>query len=716
MTRLRNDNSDLRFEHDLLSYLVRTTQNGTPVERDVNGLGWRLRLTSPSGMVRYEKDALGRNAAIYEGTALSGTIATYEYRGRDRVKRRGYGNGAHESFDYDGLGRLTAITNAVGTNVPFAATRFALDANGMRRDIDYQGFGGRQGTYAEKISYDSIARIVGISRSGPALPPGLAAAMSFELDDADNRISTKAGSRVTNYQSNANNQYTKVGTIPQSYDVRGDLTSSDGRRYIYDYRHRLVEAQTSQGHVNFLYDELDRRIERQYTPAGGGPTEVTRYLYEGFRCIEEQDAQGATLARYIHGNGIDEVVMMERGGRRYFYHHQHLGSVSHVTDDAGQVVEQYTYDLYGLPTIYDGAGNQRATSAIGNSILFTGRWYDPVLRLYDYRSRFYDPVTGQFTTPDQAGYADGPNIYAYCKANPANFLDPFGEEAESDSFLEGLKDGFLATFAGGWGKTIKALWDFIKNAGEYWEKIKDLASKLSDPETRARIWDQLKAALRSALEDEWAVVEGILEAIKNGAKKLIGAALGKLLGYLLNKAVSGGIAGKIAGIFGTISAKITGFLKGLAIAPFAGTLGKPKTYITYALVNKETDAVTYIGKAAGYGTAEDVMKQRLGSKIGFGKWKGWFTKHDHAHVGLKTIPIAVQGSSDASKGAEEVFYRFFKDFKGGALTNKIPPRTNNVFDWFRIKRAKGVVQTYFDDLDNGPGKTLPDGLKLLRGF
>jgi len=91
-----------------------------------------------------------------------------------------------------------------------------------------------------------------------------------------------------------------------------------------------------------------------FTPRAGGPPQLRRYLYEGYRCIEESDETGATIARCIYGNAPNEVIAMERDGRRYFYHHQHLGSISHITDEQGDVIEQYTYDDLGEATIRDG--------------------------------------------------------------------------------------------------------------------------------------------------------------------------------------------------------------------------------------------------------------------------------------------------------------------------------------------------------------------------
>jgi RHS repeat-associated protein len=116
---------------------------------------------------------------------------------------------------------------------------------------------------------------------------------------------------------------------------------------------------------------------------------------------------------------------------KYYYHANNLYSVAALTDQAGAVVERYSYTAYGKPTFHNPTTGvplspQPTGSALGNPYLYTGRRLDAETGLYYYRARYYDPDLGRFLGRDPIGYEGGINLYEYVGDRPLVKTDPSG--------------------------------------------------------------------------------------------------------------------------------------------------------------------------------------------------------------------------------------------------------------------------------------------------
>jgi RHS repeat-associated protein len=69
-----------------------------------------------------------------------------------------------------------------------------------------------------------------------------------------------------------------------------------------------------------------------------------------------------------------------------------LRSVVVLSNSAGNVVESYSYDVFGRPD---------TTSSVDNPYMFTGRRYDTETGLYYYRFRYYSTLLGRFLQTDK---------------------------------------------------------------------------------------------------------------------------------------------------------------------------------------------------------------------------------------------------------------------------------------------------------------------------
>jgi RHS repeat-associated protein len=109
---------------------------------------------------------------------------------------------------------------------------------------------------------------------------------------------------------------------------------------------------------------------------------------------------------------------MLRGSTTDYYEADGLGSVTSLSNAAGAIASNYTYDSFG---------NLVATSgSIVNNFRYTAREFDTETGLYFYRARYFDPAAGRFLSEDPLGFDAGNNFYAYVGNDPTTAVDPSG--------------------------------------------------------------------------------------------------------------------------------------------------------------------------------------------------------------------------------------------------------------------------------------------------
>ena len=298
-----------------------------------------------------------------------------------------------------------------------------------------------QSALGDVYTYDAADQLTNVlyNASDPdTAPSGWSNEVSYAFDAAGNRtlltqIGGSGSTQTVSYGVNNLNQYTNVDATAYTYDTKGNLTGDGVWTYSYDYENRLVSATSALSAVQYQYDAFGRLIERQTS----GTSQSTNRMYyaglpanssgAGWQLVAEYDGAGTLQTKYVYGPGIDEPVRMQRGSTKYYFEQDGLGNVTELENVAGVVLEQYTYDVYGTPTIYNNGWMVRSASLYGNRLMFTGRDRDPDTGLYNFRYRYYSPALGRFVQPDPMGLAGGDlNLYAYSLNNPVNLLDPSG--------------------------------------------------------------------------------------------------------------------------------------------------------------------------------------------------------------------------------------------------------------------------------------------------
>lgn len=116
---------------------------------------------------------------------------------------------------------------------------------------------------------------------------------------------------------------------------------------------------------------------------------------------------------------------------QFFYHPDHLGSSSFITNLDGEVVQHIEYVPFGEVFI------EERNNVWNTLYLFNAKEFDEETGMYYYGARYYDPRLSLWmsTDPMQEKYSHI-NTYCYAFNNPLNFVDLHGMEGvkyESDN-------------------------------------------------------------------------------------------------------------------------------------------------------------------------------------------------------------------------------------------------------------------------------------------
>ncbi|MBM3436957.1 MAG: RHS repeat-associated core domain-containing protein, partial [Bacteroidetes bacterium] len=418
--------------YDLLNRL-------TSVTVDYNGLfsktifytydaaGNRISMTDPQGgITTYSWDNAYRLVSMTDPDA---DITTYQYDDISRMTQLNHPNGTHQQYSYDGADRLTNLQILDNSMALMLGNSFTYDAvgNKLSRNETTPPKGAIAGKSVSTTlyHYDPVYRLTKVDYPGgdtvqyqydpvgnrtQEITNGISGFYSY---DADNRL-------VFASENNTNHQYDPNGNLINKFSMAGN------DHYDYDYKNRLTGVLHNGTPVaSYGYSAAGERL---YKSDGGANTIYYLYDYDDwwadyshpeiYNPIAEYNASGAIEASYNPGPGIDQIQSITRGGQKYFFHEDDLGSPVKITNAIGNVANEYEYDAFGEIL--------QENETVSQPFRFTGREYDSESDLYYYRARYYNQESGRYLSKDPWGMVNGPNTYLYTLSNPVNMVDPSG--------------------------------------------------------------------------------------------------------------------------------------------------------------------------------------------------------------------------------------------------------------------------------------------------
>ena len=198
---------------------------------------------------------------------------------------------------------------------------------------------------------------------------------------------------------------------------------------VYDYDNRV----TSIGSTTNVYDYTGQRVKKN----------STIYIGKLYEC------NNGVCTKHIFAGSqrVASKKITDTGTDTNYYHTDHLGSSTVITNASGNKVQE---------TYYYPFGETRVSTGNATNYKYTGQEEDPETGLYYYGARYYDPIIGRFISADTIvpNFADPQSLnrYSYVENNPLRYIDPTGHfkfETFMKAFVTGLVGGAVFVLSGG---------------------------------------------------------------------------------------------------------------------------------------------------------------------------------------------------------------------------------------------------------------------------
>jgi len=261
----------------------------------------------------------------------------------------------------------------------------------------------------------------------------------------DNRLQTVADNNWFSYY-----QYDAGGERTYKLTWAGSTSNRSGDRSIY---YTPDEATlyaspylviTPQGYTKHYYAETERVASQM---GRGKFSDVNTSIADSTATAAKKQAVLAPIRnrQQITSSNVQFFVYLSSLTNRlndtsecYFYHPDHLGSSSWITDSAGTAVQHIHYLPFGETFV-----DQKSNSFDGVRYTFSAKEKDVETGLSYFGSRYYNSDLSVWLSVDpMSDKYPSLSPYTYCANNPVKLVDPNGEEIGDIYNIFGVHIGF----------------------------------------------------------------------------------------------------------------------------------------------------------------------------------------------------------------------------------------------------------------------------------
>ena len=391
-------------------------------------------------------------------------------------------------YRYDAVDNILSITNAAN---PTSLTKLNKAKLGGRSSHTYE--------------YDGLNRLV--HASGKAKRASYDMVMSFgrmsepltKVQKVDSTTTAKSYNFAYKYEDSCHpTAPTQIGHDHYTYDANGNptLVTNDSanttREMYWDEDNRLMVLSDNGKTSRYTYNGAGERIMKSYGTMEGayGDPENTGVGYNvvltelGNHDVPQGWIQtphpnttpntnpGPPVSWNDPSNpddpqaGYGYIANDTTKEETFFYHSDHLGSTSYITDDHANITQYDAYLPYGELLVDEHSSSEELPYK------FNGKQFDDETGLYYYGARYMNPVTSLWYGVDPlAEKYVATGGYVYTLDNPVRLIDPNGNWSwpwERGSLIEYRGNGVFGIRIENFSKTMQSNFKRANNNPANW--------------------------------------------------------------------------------------------------------------------------------------------------------------------------------------------------------------------------------------------------------
>ena len=401
-----------QFSFDSLNRLATETYPDASVARTYDANSHLIQVNdSQGGVFAYQFDSAGR---LLGSVSPAGAI-TYTRDGLGRMASRQATGFPKVGYQFDSAGNLTQAS------APQASVNLTYDARNLLASLS------RSNGVSSTVTRDPLARISSIVHQAGSNP---LAAFSYSYDPSGNRAGQSTGlaqaltTPATTGTFNLANEMSAFGGQSLTYDANGNRLTESGTggntSYTWDGRNRLASvSQPAGATLQFTYDFRGNLIQESATGGAG-----TAYLLDEATNTVAISSGGSPLSLLTGVAPDSHFATFTSAGNAEFSLRDGVGNIVASTGATAALDGTNYFEPFG----------QTTASGHAFPFAFAGRAPFAANSIYNFRTRFYDPLAGRFLSEAGTRFVGDPNRYRYLNNSPLSSTDPFGTSLTRDPF------------------------------------------------------------------------------------------------------------------------------------------------------------------------------------------------------------------------------------------------------------------------------------------